>query len=70
MKTQYLRYNPVNGDIYDKNNALVTTSMLGYDPIEIDSKPESTSIDNMIKLKNAGFTAEEVINITKANLGA
>ena len=69
MKEQYLRYNPVNGDIYDKNNALVT-SMLGYDPIEIDSKPESTSIDNMIKLKNAGFTAEEVINITKANLGA
>ena len=67
MKGQYLKYDPATGNITDNLGALVTT-MSGWIPVEIDSKPESTSIDDMIKLKNSGFTAEEVIAIKKANL--
>ena len=67
MKQQYLNYDPATGAVTDGIGALVTT-LKGYAPIDIDSKPESTSIDDMIKLKNSGFTAEEVIAIKKANL--
>ena len=67
MKQQYLNYDPVSGLITDNLGAMVTT-MPGWVPVEIDNKPESTSVDDMIKLKNSGFTAEEVIAIKKANL--
>ena len=62
---KYLEYDPVSGAITDAKNSFVTT-MLGFSPVEIE--PSSTSIDDMIKLKNSGFTAEEVIQIKKANL--
>ena len=67
MKQQYLKYDPVTGDIKDALGMLVTT-LPGWSPIELEDKPASTSIDDMIKLKNSGFTAEEVIAIKKANL--
>ena len=67
MKQQYLKYDPISGVITD-NLGLMVTTMPGWGPVEIDDKPESTSIDDMIKLKNSGFTAEEVIAIKKANL--
>ncbi len=67
MKDQYLKYDTATGNITDNSGTLVT-SMPGWIPVEIDSKPESTSIDDMIKLKNSGFTVEEVIAIKKANL--
>ena len=67
MKQQYLKYDPISGVITDNSGGMVTT-MTGWVPVEIDDKPESTSIDDMIKLKNSGFTAEEVIAIKKANL--
>ena len=67
MEKQYLNYDTATGMITDNTGALVTT-LMGYAPISIDSQSESTSIDDMIKLKNSGFTAEEVIAIKKANL--
>ena len=67
MKQQYLKYDPISGVITDNLGGMVTTQP-GWVPVEIDDKPESTSVDDMIKLKNSGFTAEEVIAIKKANL--
>ena len=67
MSQKYLKYDPATGNITDNGNILVA-SFIGYAPIAINEKPESTSIDDMIKLKNSGFTAEEVIAIKKANL--
>ncbi len=64
---KYLEYDPSTGDITDSTGMICAnyhTAMY----IEIDDKPKSTSIDDMIKLKNSGFTAEEVIAIKKANL--
>ena len=67
MKDQYLKYDTVTGNITD-NSGMLVAALVGFIPVEIDSKPESTSIDDMIKLKNSGFTAEEVSAIKKANL--
>ena len=67
MSDQYLKYDPISGAITDNLGVLVTT-MPGWIPIDMDEKTESTSVDDMIKLKNSGFTAEEVIAIKKANL--
>lgn len=66
MKNSYLKYDTITGNIYDAKGALVTT-VVGFTPIEIEGT-KSTTIDDMIKLKNAGFTAEEVIAIQKANI--
>jgi len=65
MKQQYLKYDPISGMITDASNTLVTT-LCGFGPVDIEE--QGTSIDDMIKLKNSGFTAEEVIAIKKANL--
>ncbi|QDP52057.1 MAG: hypothetical protein Unbinned706contig1000_1 [Prokaryotic dsDNA virus sp.] len=67
MNKQYLEYDPVTGEIKDNLGTLVTT-MPGWIPVEIKQEVKTTSVDDMIKLKNSGFTAEEVIAIKKANL--
>lgn len=64
MSDKYLKYDPVSGIITDGSGAHVAT-FPSFVPVEID---KNTSIDDMIKLKNSGFTAEEVIAIKKANL--
>jgi hypothetical protein len=67
MPQHYLKYDPTSGNITDDTGMMVACYP-GAAPLSIDEKPESTSIDDMIKLKNSGFTAEEVIAIKKANL--
>tara|TARA_R110000822_G_scaffold170068_1_gene309940 strand:+ start:1196 stop:1390 length:195 start_codon:yes stop_codon:yes gene_type:complete len=62
---QYLEYDPISGAITDDKGTMVI-SMMGYTPITLEAS--NTSIDDMIKLKNSVFTAEEVIQIKKANL--
>ena len=66
MNIKYLKYDELTGQIIDANNILVI-NMVGFAGIEIKEE-SSTSNDDMIKLKNSGFTAEEVIAIKKANL--
>ena len=60
-----LEYDYVTGVMTDKSNFVVGT-YCGV--ISFDDEQSSTSVDDMIKLKNSGFTAEEVIAIKKANL--
>lgn len=64
MADKYLKYDESTGMVTD-SKGLVVTTMVGFSGIEIEA---NTSIDDMIKLKNSGFTAEEVIQIKKANL--
>jgi len=66
MSQKYLKYDVTTGNITD-NNGIPVTTMMGFIPIVFEDE-KSTSIDDMIKLKNSGFTAEEVIAIKKANL--
>ena len=62
----YLKYNEGSGNITDANGTLVSC-FKGFKGVDVDEN-KSTSIDDMIKLKNSGFTAEEVIAIKKANI--
>jgi len=65
MTQKYLHYDLLSGSITDATGMNIAT-YVGAAPVEVESK--GTSIDDMIKLKNSGFTAEEVIAIKKANL--
>lgn len=65
MSKQYLEYDVATGNIIDGTGLIVFTAT-GFKPVALEK--DSTSIDDMIKLKNSGFTAEEVIAIKKANL--
>lgn len=63
---KYLEYDEITGIIKDGGGLTVTTS-LGYSGIEIEKETISTT-EEMIKLKNAGFTAQDIIEIKKAGL--
>jgi len=65
MTQKYLHYDLITGNVTDASGMLVICYPAAL-PVEVESK--GTSIDDMIKLKNSGFTAEEVIQIKKANL--
>ena len=66
MVQKYLKYDEISGQITDANASLVYT-LSGFIGIEIDAE-SSSSVDEMIKLKNAGFTAQDIIEIKKAGL--
>ena len=61
---KYLKYDELSGEITDGNGGFVTT-MLGFTGIEIK---ESGGVDDLCKLKNAGFTAEEMIDLKRKEL--
>jgi len=61
---KYLNYDQTSGQVTDKSGTLITT-YIGATPVEIE---KSSTVDDIIKLKNAGFTAEDIIAIKKANL--
>jgi len=65
MGKAYLQYDVGTGQILDAGGVLVST-LMGFSPVYIDEK--SSGVDDIIKLKNAGFTAEDIIAIKKANL--
>lgn len=58
-------YDPVTGMIIDKQNVCVGTYA---GAIPFDEEKQSSGVDDIIKLKNAGFTAEDIIAIKKVNL--
>ena len=60
-----LEYDPATGNIMDKDGlAIHCFPCLNYE--EVPEK--NTAVADLIKLKNSGFTAEEVIAIKKADL--
>jgi hypothetical protein len=61
---QYLEYDPTVGTIVDSTGTLVYT-MPGFSAIQLE---DNSTIDDVIKLKNAGFTAEEIIAMKKAGV--
>jgi len=61
---KYLKYDEETGNITDNNGTLVTV-MLGFGGIEIK---DSGGVDDLCKLKNAGFTAEEMIDLKRKEL--
>jgi len=64
MSNSYLNYDPATGNITDGKGTMVT-NMPGFVPVAVEEK---SGVDDLIKLKNAGFTAEEIIALKKADL--
>lgn len=75
----YLEYDQATGQITDETGLLIYT-YLGAKPMELETSSEELEtspegsvdklnmVDSLIKLKNSGFTADDVIAIAKANL--
>ena len=61
----YLEYDPASGVILDNTGCLVSTNP-GFKPVQLETNGGGT--ENIIKLKDAGFTAEEIIQLKKAGL--
>lgn len=61
----YLEYDPVSGNITDDNGSLIA-SHPAFIPVKVETGSDGT--ENIIKLKDAGFTAEEIILLKKAGL--
>ena len=58
-KTITLNFDPATGQITDANGTFIGTNSFAV-PVE----PETgVSIDEICKLRNAGFTAEEIIEL-------
>ncbi len=62
---QYLEYDRVSGAIVDGCGTLVA-NFTGFVPIEVEES--QSDIVNVIKLKDAGFTADEIIAMKKAGI--
>ena len=61
-----VEYNAVTGEIKDAaGGAVFLCGMIPFDEIE---QAQVNDIDGMIKLKNAGFTADEIIAMKKAGI--
>lgn len=59
-------YDSVTGQITDKNG--LNTYMLGMVPFENEKESSENSISDIIKLKNAGFTADEIMQMKKLGI--
>ena len=62
-----VEYDDITGNIQDTTGMLLVIAPIGF-AIKAFDKPEKTSdIDKLIKLKGAGFTAEEIIMLLVSN---
>jgi len=59
-------YDSVTGQITDKNG--LSTYMLGMAPFESEKESSENSISDIIKLKNAGFTTDEIVQMKKLGI--
>ena len=57
-------YNEATGFITGKNG--MTVYMMGMLPFE--SEPQSSKVDDLVKLKAAGFTAEEIVLLNHSGI--
>ena len=58
-----LNYEPESGQIFD-NQGVNIISWLGLDSHKLENA-EGVSVDAICKLKNSGFTAEEIIEMKR-----
>lgn len=67
MKIQ-LNYNPATGQITD-NNSVMLFSWPGLDDHAVnESEAKATDIDELIKLKNAGFDTDDLVELRKKEI--
>lgn len=62
-----LEYEDTNGFVYDANG-LYIGSNLQLKPFEVTDEKSGVPIDDLVKLRNAGFTTEEIIELKRKDL--
>ena len=62
-----LEYDASTGFVYDSVNCYIGTN-LSLKPFEDHDGDRSVPIDDLVKLRNAGFTTEEIIELKRKEL--
>ena len=62
FKKVVLNYDDANGQVTDRNGTVICT-WLG-----LESEESVTSVETLVKLKNAGFSADEIISLSRKEL--
>ena len=60
-----IEYDKSTGDIYGIGESHPATTWLGLNVESVQNKPE---VRDLIKLKEAGFSAEEIVEMSKGGL--
>lgn len=67
MKKIVLKYNEENGMVYDANEMYIGCN-LSIKSFNMIDEQTTVPIDNLVKLRNAGFTTEEIIELKRKDL--
>lgn len=62
-----LLYDDTTHMVYDSNEAYVGC-LTTIKPFETTEEKQGVNIDDLVKLRNAGFTAEEIIELKRKDL--
>jgi hypothetical protein len=62
-----LNYDDTNHMVYDANDMYVG-SLATIEPFEMTEAKQGVNIDDLVKLRNAGFTTEEIIELKRKDL--
>lgn len=57
-----------NGFIYDAQNTYIGSSLTLRPIHEVEQTSGTAAIDDLVKLRNAGFTTEEIIELRRKDL--
>lgn len=62
-----LNYDDTNGMVYDANEAYIGCN-LSLKPFQVTDVKSGVPIDDLVKLRNAGFTTDEIIELIRKDL--
>lgn len=68
MKKVLLNYDEAGGNIYDGNGNFVCVYTGVLNPVEPENQQTKSSIDEIIALNKAGFSAAEIIELKQSRL--
>ena len=62
-----LEFDETNGMVYDANQLYIGCN-LSLKPFDATDEQRGVPIDDLVKLRNAGFTTEEIIELKRKDL--
>jgi hypothetical protein len=62
-----LEFDESNGMVYDANQIYIGSN-LSIKPFDATDEPRGVPIDDLVKLRNAGFTTDEIIELKRKEL--
>ena len=64
-----LNYDPETGSITDKNGTYIGGGLgVAFEPLEVGRPEGGPSVNELCELKQAGFNAGEIIDLTKQQI--